>query len=144
MTLRLTKAVFNDIIHTLGSLAPERGGVLGASADGVICEYYFDKTSIPEPDSYCPDIEQINRVLVEDWAPRNIFLAGIIHSHEASTPFLSCGDLAYGKKFLLSLEQEECAIYMPVVIAEPFRIISYRLSLKNKRCLCKKTEIIIV
>lgn len=144
MTLRMTKAVFNDIVRTIGTLAPERGGVLGARADGLICAYYFDQTSEHDTHSYSPDIEQINRVLTEEWAPKQIYLAGIIHSHTPSFPFPSCGDLAYGKELLRSIGRDECAIFMPVVIGEPFRIVSYRLELKNKRFSCKKNEVKII
>lgn len=100
--MKLTRDVWDRIRASLGTSAPEHGGVLGAGADGVISEYYFDRTGTSTVNGYSPDTEAINHMLIHDWHPRGIHMVGIIHSH-SDNPVPSCGDIAYGVRILAAL-----------------------------------------
>ena len=119
------KSVYNRILETFSNRPPEVGGILGAEPNMPISEFYFDETGTTTQESYTPDCNKINEVLEKDWFPRNIYMVGIIHSHDASCPFLSCGDLMYGEKILLSLEDD--TFYLPLVCVHPLKLLGFRI-----------------
>ena len=140
--LRLTESVYNQIKETIGNIPPEHGGVLG-SGDGItITDYYYDYSGFTSSDSYCPDCNKINAVLENEWAVNNVYLAGVVHSHDSTCDFPSCGDIAYAEKIMQSAEMEH--MYLPIVITKPFRVIGYSVKLVNGIVVTNKEHITIV
>lgn len=139
----MKEAVYEEICGTLSPLPPEHGGILGAGADGSISEFYFDRTGESTADSYTPDVEAINRVLVQDWLPRGVRMVGIVHSHRAGIPAPSCGDVAYGGRILAALEGVK-RFYLPIAVLSPegLRLEGYVLQYGSKgEIICRREEI---
>lgn len=113
--LRITRPVCDEIIRLLCSRSTECGGVLGAGADGVVSEFYFDATGRSLPGGYAPDVEAINDVLIHDWMPRGIWMVGIVHSHVNGVGVPSCGDISYGIRILRALDTVDM-FFLPIVV----------------------------
>jgi len=111
--LKMSTGVYKKIIDSLTGASPESGGVLGAKKDGVVVEYYFDKTGKSSDKGYAPDVLAINKILSEDWMPRGIYMTGIIHSHNADNTCPSCSDIGYGARILASLDTVN-EFYIPI------------------------------
>lgn len=112
--LRITSQVIQQIEKTIGMYPPEHGGILGAKEDGIISEFFFDRLGKSSSNGYSPDVESINRILIEDWMPRNIYMVGIVHSHSGNNQCPSCGDLFYGIHILNALDTVD-SFYLPIV-----------------------------
>lgn len=109
----ITRSVLEEIRQTIGNRPAECGGILGADEYGTITHYYFDETGCSTPDSYEPDVNAINSVLITDWLPNGIHLAGVIHSHANGNATPSCGDIHYGMRILQALDGLE-RLYLPI------------------------------
>ena len=115
--LQLTQSVYDQICETIGVHVPEQGGILGADEKGIITHYYFDQSGKSSVNSYEPDVEQINHVLMNDWMPQGIYMVGIVHSHANNACVPSCGDIAYGVQILGALDTVD-EFYLPIVTVE--------------------------
>ena len=138
-SLKIYKRVYQQICDTLGTHPPECGGVLGASADGIITEYFFDATGISTPHGYAPDVASINEMLINDWMPRGILMVGIVHSHSNGNPVPSCGDIGYGVRILQALDTVDC-FYLPIVTMDGDNMhMSCYVVYQDEKCgvLCK-------
>ena len=138
------RSVYDSIVNTVGSKKPECGGVLGASTEGIISEYYFDTSGKSEDNAYLPDVNEINRVL-ESWHENDIHMVGIIHSHNANNPVPSCGDISYGIRILQALDYVSC-FYLPILVRDEMgiKLHGYVIRQNNHRFVCERTEIIIM
>lgn len=112
--LKLSRRVYAQIMDTVGTLAPECGGVLGAGEDGLVTEFFFDATGRRTSTGYAPDVAAINEMLVQDWMPRGILMTGIVHSHANGNCVPSCGDVGYGIRILQALDTVD-RFYLPIV-----------------------------
>lgn len=112
--LRITSEIIHQIEQTIGKYPPEHGGILGAKEDGIISEFYFDHLGKSSSNGYSPDVESINKLLIEDWMPRNVYMVGIVHSHNHNISALSCGDVHYGIQILQALDSVD-AFYLPII-----------------------------
>ena len=113
--MKIERSVLQRIVATVGSAAPETGGVLGIK-DGVVCEFYFDESAIPQAHEYCPNTGAINAQL-EEWAQRGIAFAGIIHSHPNGCALLSKGDTEGIATIVNAIPRFE-RLYFPIVTNE--------------------------
>ena len=141
--LILSQGVYLRIMHELSCHAPECGGILGAGEDGVVTEFYFDKTGRSSPDGYAPDVAAINRMLTEDWMPRGILMVGIVHSHANGNDVPSCMDVGYGMRILQALDTVD-RFYLPIVTrsGEDARMTCYAIEREmDGRCVCRKSKI---
>lgn len=112
--------------------------MLGAAEGEAISHYVFDSTGISSPVSYTPDHTRLNEVL-EAWNNEGVDFLGIIHSHDHSCPYPSCGDLAYACRMLLSNPSLE-EILMPIVTLDPFSIHMYRVSLGDRKPIVRRED----
>lgn len=112
--LKLSRRVYAQIMDTVGTLPPECGGVLGAREDGLVTEFFFDAAGRRTPTGYAPDVAAINELLVRDWMPRGVLMAGIVHSHANGNSVPSCGDVGYGTRILQALDTVD-RFYLPIV-----------------------------
>ena len=116
-TMKLTQAVYDQILQTIGIHEPEIGGILGAGPDGIITDFYFDRTGVSAPDRYIPDVATINTVLQHDWFPREKMMVGLVHSHANGNSVPSCGDINYGFQILQALDHTEF-FFLPIVTSQ--------------------------
>ena len=112
--IRITRAVYDAIIDNLSARTTECGGVLGAGANDIISEFYFDATGQSNPGGYVPDVNAINEMLIKDWMPRGVLMVGIVHSHVNGVGCPSCGDIGYGIRILQALDTVD-RFYLPIV-----------------------------
>ena len=137
-------SVIEQIRLTIGVSEPERGGILGAkSFDLPISAYYFDITSQHQKDRYVPDCNKINEVLEHQWLPRDLYMYGIVHSHDASCPFPSCGDIEYAHRIINALSYTN-TLFLPIVLTDNFSIIPYTIKVTGKNIRTEKNEMKII
>ena len=144
-TLQLIQTVYQQICETIGTRAPDCGGVLGADEKGIITHYYFDESGKSTASSYEPDVEQINHVLLNDWMPQGIYMVGIVHSHANSACVPSCGDIAYGIRILQALDTVT-EFYLPIITVDgSIKLYGYILSPDPEHLfICQQIECEIV
>ena len=143
--IRLMQTIYQQICETIGTHTPECGGVLGADESGIITRYYFDHTGISSENSYAPDVERINQILLHEWMPQGVYMVGIVHSHTNSACVPSCGDISYGARILQALDHLS-EFYLPIVIIDDsVKLYGYTLSRDPEhQFICKQTECEIV
>ncbi len=141
--LYIHKNIYKEIMKTIGDYIPERGGVLGAVPGKPISRYYFDAASEHHKDYYEPDISGINHVLTDDWYKDGIYLMGVIHSHESTCLFPSCGDLIYAEQILRSLAYTK-EFYMPIITQNPFQMHGYVVSIGSSGLVTRKVRVMII
>ena len=141
--MKITKTVYEEIRATLGTLVPERGGVLGSRDGETVDAFFFDESGAGTPDAYTPDHERINGMLEREWEPAGIGMVGMIHSHRPTCTFPSCGDLFYAHAILHAAPALQ-TLRLPIVTAEPFRIHAYAVSLRDGRPYVCREEVEIV
>jgi hypothetical protein len=67
-TLSLTRQVYNQIESTIGCLTAETGGMLGGDRrKRLVTHFHFDGLATKSGATYSPDIEELNRVLEQEW-----------------------------------------------------------------------------
>src|SRR5690348_3421120 len=73
--LPISRSVLEEIRNTIGRKPAEQGGILGGSRkDEVVRHFYFDERAVRTGITYSPDIKTINKLLSEEWNPREINL----------------------------------------------------------------------
>lgn len=119
---RITNAVLEQILTTVGSNDPETGGILGGScADHVVRRFHFDRAAQRTSVTYSPDTKTLNELLQSDWEPSGVNLLGFIHSHPFGVEAPSPGDLIYARR-ILEVFQSLPYLLLPIVIpATPTR-----------------------
>ena len=139
--MRITKEVLKQIKETVGRLQPEHGGILGATTDGTISEYYFDADGTSTPTGYVPNVSMINDVLTNDWMPRGILMVGIVHSHANGVNTPSCVDVGYGIRILQALDTVD-KFYLPIVTVEDgmFQMTSFAIMKDSVEYVCRKID----
>ena len=129
MALHLTDAVFDAICDTVGSLAPETGGMLGGNPDtGVVTHFSFDRGGVRTGASYSPDHKLLTSVLEEQWNPVGIRLMGFVHSHPRGCRSPSHGDEIYARRILDAIPDLR-RLLLPIVVSAhdggPFECLPY-------------------
>jgi len=114
------------IVKCLGQNQTEHGGILGARPGEAISEFYFDYSGKSTKDSYTPDCDRINDILENEWFPKGVYMVGLIHSHDASCIFPSCGDLLYAERIYRSLDIDD-DFYIPIFNIETSQIHWYSI-----------------
>jgi len=102
--LCLTRAVYDEIAATVGSMKAEQGGALGWLEDDRVVRFFrFDGTARTTGATYSPDDTSLNIMFREVWNPSGIRLAGFVHSHPRGYARPSEGDLAYARRILAAI-----------------------------------------
>ena len=137
--LHITPKCYEAIVKTIASTTPECGGILGMKKDAVVCEYVFDKGIENSTEYYIPDINTLNKALIE-WSNKNVQFYGMIHSHLLGRNKLSSSDIDYGRQILTSMNMD--SIYMLLVDTDT---VHHNLSVfELKMDSCKKIQYNIV
>ena len=133
--LHITEKCSEAIVKTIASTIPECGGILGMKKDAVVSEYIFDKGIENSTEYYIPDINTLNKALIE-WSNKNIRFCGMIHSHLLGRNKLSSSDIDYGRRILSSMNMD--SIYMLLVDTDTY---SYNLTVfEIKKDACEKIK----
>ena len=77
----ITQSVLQQIRSTVGTLAPETGGILACDSAGVVCAFYFDIGHHPNSIVYTPDLHAWLQVITDSWQPAGLRSCGMVHSH---------------------------------------------------------------
>jgi hypothetical protein len=117
--LRMTRDVYEAIEATVGRLAAETGGALGWQLDERVVQFFtFDEASRNTAVTYSPDVATLNEMLRENWNPRDIRLAGFVHSHPSGYLRPSPGDMYYAERILAANPDLPCLV-LPIVATVP-------------------------
>lgn len=111
--IHIYQNVLEAIIRQLSYVPAERGGILGAKVGEPISAFYYDSTGYGTKNSYSPDCEAINNILENEWFPQDIYMIGVIHSHDTMETFPSCTDLLYAEKIYRAIGMNE-EFYFPI------------------------------
>lgn len=113
--MKITEAVLQIICEKLRIVPPEKGGIIG-SKNGIVCAYCLDDGAVQnERYVYVPNIEMLNRVIVQ-WAEKGIRFAGIFHSHPYPQTELSIADEEYIEKIMEAMPESVSELHFPVVV----------------------------
>ena len=149
---RITETVIKEIRTTIGSRSAEEGGMLGGDrTEGVVREFYFDKSASRSGVTYSPDHVTLNKLLSIDWNPNGIKLLGFVHSHPGSPSGgldqPSGGDCVYARRILDAIPDMECLL-MPIVLTEPdtgyFRFYPFAAYREGNGVRIERLELIVV
>lgn len=103
-SLRITRAVYDKIAATVGTMNAEQGGALGwLENDPVVRFFRFDDTARTTGATYSPDEKSLNDMFRDEWNPSGIRLAGFVHSHPRGFARPSPGDLEYAERILAAI-----------------------------------------
>jgi hypothetical protein len=134
-TITITEDVYQQIVKTIGSLKPEKGGMLG-SRDGIVIDrFVFDKNAKTGTSEYSPNTIFLNRVLEGEWSKVN--LRGFVHSHPFNGSVLSDADIEYAIRIMKAASLPE--LFMPLVNSSAcgkFRIFGYIVKSNGKAIPC--------
>ena len=98
---KITRSTIDEIRKTIGSRAPEQGGMLGSkNGSGTVTDFYFDRTGSSTPVAFTVGHKELTQVLKTQWKPAGIELIGMIHSHPSGVRHLTGADIEYAEKFL--------------------------------------------
>ena len=95
----IKRKVYDDIVHTIGKAPIESGGIIGEK-DGIICEYFFDKSDVHKDCRYIPNLNKLNAI-INAWNKRGVSFIGFVHSHPNMYNKPSTGDAEYAQKLFL-------------------------------------------
>jgi len=122
ITIKMAHQVINDIMNSVGSLPPERGGILlGPVGTNEVTKFCFDQGGRCSGASYSPDHVSLMRRMNEEWLPAGIDMKGFVHSHPGRLDWLTGGDLSYINQLLDKNVDMEMFI-APIVIPCEFRL----------------------
>ena len=137
--MKLTQAVYTQILETIGSEIPEKGGMLGSSDRKIATHFHYDATGASTEYSYTPNTQELNTIL-DKWSRDGIYLVGMVHSHNPGCDFPSCMDIKYAERILNALPHLS-EFYLPILICEQKpTMISYKISIDENGVLIKEKD----
>jgi proteasome lid subunit RPN8/RPN11 len=102
----MTREVYESLRDTVGTVPPETGGMLGGQrGTGLVDHVFLDRTADVSGVTYSPDIDQVNRVLRDEWNPEGINLLGFVHSHPHGSVRPSGPDVSYAERILRGIPE---------------------------------------
>lgn len=117
--LAIPRRVLEEMLSSIGTIAAESGGAFGgASGNGEISHYHFDKSSRRSAATYSPDHEFLNRLFDTEWNPKGIRLRGFVHSHPGRSRRPSYGDEIYARRILDAIDDLDC-LWLPIINTVP-------------------------
>jgi proteasome lid subunit RPN8/RPN11 len=120
--IAISKHAVCKIMSTIGTRAPETGGILlGPIGSSDITDFYFDASGQCTGATYSPDHLTLRKKMQEEWLPAGLDFKGFCHSHPGNFDRLSAGDLHYIHR-LLDKNPDIKAFAAPIVIPKEFRL----------------------
>ena len=115
----ITAPIANRIRRTIGARPAESGGALGGvGPQSVINAFHFDSDAATTGATYRPNVDEINRLLREDWKRDGKVLLGFVHSHPFGATRPSQGDLNYAER-ILAVRPRLDRLCLPIVQTMP-------------------------
>lgn len=142
--MKISKNIYQKIIHCFPDVPPEAGGILGRSKDGVIVAFHFDpgKGNVDATRAiYTPNISRLNQQ-IKIWASNEIQFCGIIHSHPPKAKSLSKQDIEFINTIMYAMPNHISFLYFPVVFPHQ-RMICFRADRHNPIMICEENIEII-
>lgn len=114
MKLKITTEVFQEIVKTIGSGIPEKGGIL-LGKDGIITDFVFDENAHTSSSTYSLNVEFLNPI-IQDKKQEGKQLMGIMHSHPYGCSELSAPDKQYFQSQFKNFPDLEF-LYTPIIFS---------------------------
>lgn len=146
-TMRMSQEVLRAIRGTVGSHHAETGGMLGGDPEtGLISRFHFDQTAQRSGITYSPNVDELNRVLHDDWNPAGVRLLGFAHSHPRGSSRPSGGDRVYAGRILAAIP-DLGRLYLPIVMSAAdkgeFELIPYAASKEDGQLVIEPVELVL-
>lgn len=143
--MKIKKEIVDKIAHIANNKNSEIGGILGASADGVITDMIPD---LPEESEMCrfeyyPNVDFLNRK-IEEWAKDDIDFAGLFHTHFSGSKSLSDADEVYIKAIMDCAKEISQCLFFPIFTLPDNELTVYKAYFSNEKIVIEKDELVIV
>lgn len=123
---KITTNAYQDIVKKIGSNAPEKGGILMGSSDGIVTDFIFDKDAETSGSTYSLNVAYLNP-FIKQMKEQGKELLGIVHSHPHGYSKLSGPDREYFSGIFKSTPELEF-LYTPIVFSakqQEFHLFPY-------------------
>ncbi len=134
-TITMSEEVYQQILETIGTLKPEKGGMLGSTDGKIIDCFVFDKNANTGTAEYSPNTKFLNQVLEEEWS--DVSFKGFVHSHPFNGSELSSADIEYAIRIMRAVSLQE--LFMPLVNSSAggkFRVFGFIVKANGKVVPC--------
>ena len=141
----MSEEVYQQILETIGTLKPEKGGMLGSTDGKIIDSFVFDKNANTGTAEYSPNTKFLNRVLEAEWS--DVAFKGFVHSHPFNGSELSSADIEYAMRIMRAVSLQE--LFMPLVNSSAggkFRIFGFIVKANGKvvPCNIKRVQLDVI
>lgn len=114
MKLKITTDAYQNIVKTIGSGIPEKGGIL-LGKDGIITDFVFDEHAETTGSTYSLNVAYLNPIIQEK-KTKGLNLLGVVHSHPNGCSQLSAPDKQYFLNQFKNFPDLEF-LYTPIVFS---------------------------
>ena len=144
-TVTMSEEVYQQILETIGTLKPEKGGMLGSTDGKIIDSFVFDKNANTGTAEYSPNTKFLNRVLEAEWS--DVSFKGFVHIHPFNGSELSSADIEYAMRIMRAVSLQE--LFMPLVNSSAggkFRIFGFIVKANGKvvPCNIKRVQLDVI
>lgn len=122
--IKVSRETIEKISRFLDSTQYESGGLIGSSNGEMIDVFYYDKGKRSNTYEYIPDVNKLQRQLL-NWDEAHIIFQGIIHSHSISDR-LSPRDIQMAREILNMNKLSK--LYMPIYLLNARKFFWYEVS----------------
>lgn len=131
--MNICKSTYISIINTIGTLPPEKGGIIGGS-DHQVYAFFYDEAAFTNTKTYYPSENVINNIL-DKWDNEDVKFLGVIHSHRCGLSNLSQQDIIFARAIIASNPDHFKQVYFPIVMSSfdsrHSEILPYVISLSD-------------
>lgn len=133
LNVTIASCVLEAIMHTIGALPPETGGLLLGQIDrNDITHFHFDSGARCTGSTYTPDHIGLRKRMRERWLPNSLDMKGFVHSHPRHVDRLSSGDLSYITR-LLKANDDMDRFVAPIILPHEFRFCVFVIMRERPR-----------
>lgn len=133
--LLISRAVYFEVGHVLGTLEPEAGGLLiGPKNHPGVTHFELDADAKRTATTFEVDASRVNRML-EPFLHCGLHLKGIVHSHPPGANAPSDGDIQYLRKLFRGKDVNDDGdmFFFPIVERGIFHPFAYRPASAGRR-----------
>jgi hypothetical protein len=143
--LCLARDVFDEIARTVGTTGPGHGGALGWREDERVVRYFKSDGATPRTGATAsPDDRSLEAIVMREWNPRGIRLAGFVRSHARALARPQSRDLAYAKHILAKIPDLPHLVLL-IVSTEPgsgeFSLVPYIVRRDGEDVAARRVEL---
>lgn len=142
--MKIKKAIMDRISNIANNKNSEIGGILGASADGIVIDMVPD---LPEESEMCrfeyyPNVDFLNKK-IEEWAKDDIDFAGLFHTHFSGSKSLSEADKVYINAIMDCAKEISKCLFFPIFTLPDNELTVYKAYFSNDEIVIEKDELVI-